>query len=61
MTRALRRNGPLSVATRAVGALSAWSALLDGLPLAAWVVALDDHRQVVAANAGGRRAAGPHA
>ena len=49
MTRALRRNGPLSVATRAVGALSAWSALLDGLPLAAWVVALDDHR-VVAAN-----------
>ena len=50
MTRALRRNGPLSVATRAVGAVSAWSALLDGLPLAAWVVALDDHR-VVAANA----------
>ena len=50
MTRALRRNGPLSVATREVGAVSAWSALLDGLPLAAWVVALDDHR-VVAANA----------
>ena len=50
MTRALRRTGPQAVATRTVGPASAWRALLDGLPLAAWVVALDDHR-VVAANA----------
>jgi diguanylate cyclase (GGDEF)-like protein/PAS domain S-box-containing protein len=49
MTRALHRIVPRAVASLAVDAGRPWSALLEALPLAAWMVALDDHC-VVAAN-----------
>jgi diguanylate cyclase (GGDEF)-like protein/PAS domain S-box-containing protein len=51
MTRALHRRDHQSVITVPADLPGPWKALLDGLPLAAWVVALDDDRQVVAVNA----------
>jgi diguanylate cyclase (GGDEF)-like protein/PAS domain S-box-containing protein len=51
MTRALHRRDHQAVITVPADLPGPWKALLDGLPLAAWVVALDDDRQVVAVNA----------
>lgn len=50
MSRALHRTLPRAVTRVASATAAHWSATLDGLPLAAWVVALDDGC-VVAANA----------
>ena len=50
MNRALRRVPSVAVAGVPVRPHTPWSALLDGLPLAAWVADLND-RRVVAANA----------
>ena len=50
MTHALRRSTPYVVATLPTPPAPPWIAVLEGLPLAAWVVSLAD-RRVVAANA----------
>ncbi|MCA0242794.1 MAG: EAL domain-containing protein [Proteobacteria bacterium] len=50
MSSALRRSTPYVVATLPPPPAPPWMAVLEGLPLAAWVVALAD-RSVVAANA----------
>jgi PAS domain-containing protein len=50
MTHALRRSAPYVVATLPTPPAPPWIAVLEGLPLAAWVVSLAD-RCVVAANA----------
>ncbi|MFT3818153.1 MAG: EAL domain-containing protein [Rubrivivax sp.] len=50
MTHALRRSAPAVVATLPTPPAPPWIAVLEGLPLAAWVVSLAD-RCVMAANA----------
>jgi diguanylate cyclase (GGDEF)-like protein len=50
-SRALRRVEAPATSMPVTDSGAGWTALLSGLPLAAWVVALDD-RRVVAANAG---------
>ncbi|MEN9628888.1 MAG: hypothetical protein RJA10_2115 [Pseudomonadota bacterium] len=50
MTRALRRSGRQALASHPVPPVGAWQPLLEAMPQAAWLVALDSHA-VVAVNA----------
>ena len=51
MTRALQRRSHQAALAVEPDMASPWKSLLDGMPLAAWVVSLDEQRPVVAANA----------